>query len=104
MAASSEPCLQLGQISGWNVADDDTLIVRESQREQYKVTLMGHCTGLHYVEDLAFKSHSDFSCMTPGDSITFLRTGMRQQCTIKSIESYVPEKKKDEAAEAAQPE
>ncbi len=99
--AQDNVCLRSQWIYNWEIVDDKTLIVTDRRDQQYKLGLVGVCTGLQQTRfSLAFESFSELSCLRPGDSIHYndLSFG-HERCTITSIESYVAEEAESSEAE-----
>ena len=88
-------CLEPIRLYSWNVVNDRTVIVTDSARRNYKVSLMPGCFDLKFAFRLGFKafSPSRLSCMARGDYVLAPgAAGMpRQQCPIDSIVAYTPE-------------
>ncbi len=103
-AHAAQPCLRLSQIFNWNSPNDQTLIVEDYQHYKFKLSLMGHCTGLNLHEALGFKAFGGdaLSCLTAGDSVIQRDVIGPQHCPITKIELYTPEMQKadKEAAKA----
>ena len=100
-SAGQNICLRSNQIDNWEVENDRTLIVTDRRDRQYRLGLIGTCTGLDNAQfQLGFESFSQFSCLRRGDSIHYndLTFG-HERCVISSIEPLDPA-----GSEAAAPE
>ena len=105
-AAQSGVCLRTQQIDNWEVVDDRTLIVTDRLDRQYRLGLVGSCTGLQQTRfSLGFETFSELSCVRPGDSIRYndLTFGP-ERCRITSVESYIAEEPENPNSENPKPE
>jgi len=108
-AATAAPgdtsCLEPIRLHSWNVVNDRTVIVTDTARRNYKVSLMPGCYNLKFAFRLGFKpfSPSRLACMGRGDFITAPGdAGMpRQTCPIDSIVAYTPEMQHADAVNQA---
>lgn len=105
--APPRACLQVGRVYDFQPnRDNRSLIVTDSLRKKYKVTLLGICPDLKYRLSLGFHSRGTGSlqCLAPGDEVVMRReAGIGGRCPIKSIEYYTPEMEKADAAAKAKP-
>jgi hypothetical protein len=83
--AAAQACLQKGSIHGWDVSDNQHMVVNSNVSDKFAVTLMGRCIGLQFAEGLAFRGHGGSLCIEPGDTISFRQNGIRQTCVIQDI-------------------
>ena len=100
-AAQGGVCLRTQQIDNWEALDDRTLIVTDRLDRQYKLGLVGSCTGLQQaLFSLGFETFSELSCIRPGDSIRYndLTFGP-ERCRITSVESYIAQEAENPKAE-----
>lgn len=91
---ASPVCLRQDMVWGWNVVDDQTLIVTDKARKAYKVSLKAGCHDLKWHLGLSFKSYSGMgiSCLARNDYVIVpLDPGMpAQRCFISDIVAYTP--------------
>jgi hypothetical protein len=99
-AYAADACLRSTNIRGWDVVDSRTLMVTNNRREQFRVDLVGVCSGLDNANiALGFESLSELSCLGSGDSVHYNDVAFgHQRCTISSVEQV--ETPEDEAADA----
>jgi hypothetical protein len=100
--AQDNVCLRTQRIDNWEIIDDKTLILTDRLDRQYRLGLVGACTGLQQTRfSLGFETFSELSCIRPGDSIRFTDlTFGPERCTITSIESYIAEEAESPPAES----
>ncbi len=93
-SSAAQVCLQKGTIHGWDVTDNQHMVVNSNVSDKYNLTLMGRCIGLQFAEGLQFGGHGGSICIEKGDTIDFRQNGIRQTCVIQDIE---PAKVEDKA-------
>lgn len=87
-------CLRQDMVWGWQVVNNQTLIVTDRVQRKYKVSLKPGCLELKWPMHLAFKSFSGFglSCLTRNDYLIVPpEAGLpSQRCYISDIAAYLP--------------
>jgi hypothetical protein len=105
-ASAQRDCLRVNDIRNWWAINDRTLIVEDSWRNKFRLTLIGTCFNLRFNSNVAFQSRgaTRLSCLRPGDSVINRSRGMGRstaRCAITRIERYTPEMEKSDKAAAA---
>lgn len=54
--SSGLACLRTGQISGWKLVDDDTVLVQAGTNSYYQLDLMGPCPQFDWTTSLGFET------------------------------------------------
>ena len=89
-ASAQRDCLRVHDIRNWWATDNNrALIVEDSWRNQFRLTLIGTCSNLRFRDSVAFRSRgaTRLSCLVPGDSvITRDRTMGNSHCAITRVE------------------
>ncbi|NQZ24614.1 MAG: hypothetical protein HRT53_21545 [Colwellia sp.] len=84
-------------INGWSNGERNSLIVHNSKRESYKLSLIGMCDAEWAFSKIAMSSHFGRDCITRGDKIaTDANTSRGATCTVMKIHQWLPEKEKSE--------
>jgi hypothetical protein len=89
-AFAQRDCLRTADIRDWRAIDNNrTLLVEDSWRNQFRLSLIGNCSNLRFRNSVAFRSRggSRLSCLVPGDTIiTRDRMMGNSRCAITRIE------------------
>lgn len=88
--AVQDHCVFVSTISGFNVIDDETLIIH-SGRDAYRVNLFGSCFGLRNAETIGIDSRDGMLCWPSNNHIIFRDSGMTQRCPVDSVIKMAPE-------------
>ena len=109
-ASAQRDCLRTGDIRNWWATNNNrTLMVEDSWRNKFELTLIGGCSNLRFRNSVSFRSRggSRLSCLRPGDSIvTRDRMMGSTRCAITRIElvSSGRDRRRDRSAAASAPE
>ena len=92
-AAAQAPCLRPDMVKGWNVLDDNTLIVADRMNQKFRLSLTGACHDLQFQTALAFKAFGggNLSCVARNDSVLApppIGNAPAQRCLIMEIREY----------------
>jgi hypothetical protein len=106
-AAMSEPkeeapCLRASQVDDFKgLPGGRSLIVTDSFRKKFKITLQSQCNNLQSDPTLVFKARAPgrLACLTRGDTLlSNSYGGPPDRCTIQKIELYSPEEGHSDSA------
>jgi hypothetical protein len=94
--ASAQPqqqqCLRQNMVNGWNVVDDQTLIVDDRVGRRYTVSLAKGCHDLKWPMQMGFTSSSGFGlgCIERNDfvSVPANEAYISQRCLINDVQPY----------------
>jgi hypothetical protein len=85
--AADDHCIFLRTIDGFNVINDEALIVFVGPREAYRVNLFGRCTSLPWTETIAIDSRDGMLCWPSNNHII---TGRGERCLVDSVLKLAP--------------
>jgi hypothetical protein len=99
MAAEAAPaappgiCLRQDMVQGWNVLNDDTLIVTDRAGKKFRLLLTGSCHDLQFLTALRFRSFSGngLPCLTRNDAVAAALPGDHgppHRCLITEVQEY----------------
>ncbi|HWM61957.1 MAG TPA: DUF6491 family protein, partial [Rhizomicrobium sp.] len=80
-----------------------SLIVTDSFRKKFKITLQGRCNNLQSNPTLVFKARAPgrLACLTRGDTVlSSSYGGPPDRCFIRMIEAYSPDTERSDTAVA----
>lgn len=88
--AVKDACVFIRTISGFNVIDDETLIIHTGPSTAYRVNLFGHCSGLRWTETIAIDSRDGRLCWPSNSHIIFFENGIKRSCLVDSVLKMAP--------------
>src|SRR5262250_1164412 len=83
--AVKDNCVFVRTIDGFNVIDDQTLIIYTGPNSAYRVNLFGYCQGLRWTETIAIDSRDGMLCWPANNHIIFFDHGFRNTCPVDSV-------------------
>jgi len=91
-AKAESICLRSNDINNWEAENGRTLIVTDRRDRQYRLGLVGACTGIGNAQfQLGFETFTELSCLRPGDAIHYRDPAFgHERCVISSVEAYTP--------------
>jgi hypothetical protein len=84
-SAVEDQCVFVQTIDGFNVIDDETLIIYTGPRSAYRVNLFGHCMGLRWTETIGIDSRDGRLCWPSNSHIVFFDHGIKSSCPVDSV-------------------
>jgi hypothetical protein len=107
-ASAQRDCLRVADIRNWWATNNNrTLMVEDSWRNTFQLSLIGTCSNLRFRNNVAFRSRggSRLSCLTPGDSVIARDRMMgNSRCAITRIERVSSgRERRDRSAAATSP-
>ena len=90
-AAQADQCIWLKSIDGYNVINDETLIVFNGH-DAYRVNLFGHCISLPWTETIAIDSRDGQLCWPSNNHII---TSRGDRCLVDSVQKLAPKEAED---------
>ena len=89
-AHAGDNCVWVRAISGFNVIDDQTLIIYTGPNDAYRVNMFGRCPGLSWTESVAVDSRDGRLCWPSNNHIIFSDHGFKQSCPVDSVLRMAP--------------
>ena len=82
--AASDACVQNNRILSTQVIDSSTVLITDTDKQQYTVHMRGTCVGMDKsAQNLSFRTKTEIGCLTAGDSISYDRPGERTPVTTR---------------------
>lgn len=88
--AVKDDCVFVRTIDGFNVIDDQTLIIYTGPSSAYRVNLFGYCPGLRWTETIAIDSRDGMLCWPSNGHILTFEHGMKNSCPVDSVLKMAP--------------
>jgi hypothetical protein len=88
--AVKDNCVWVRSVDGFNVIDDQTLMISTGPSHTYRVNLFGHCPGIQWAETIAIDSRDGQLCWPSNNHIIFFEHGIKNSCLVDSVLRMAP--------------